>query len=232
MAYCIVLSLTVAILIVGRLSLTRQIRRGEGDLASARTFVTTLHRYWESKGADGSAYAELVRESPHVQRVLGGYAVTSRPFRADGVLVRNYPVILNGVPEVQRFIADGWLFQNNPAADVMQSMQEAVMRYDGDAVRLLKTLDGERRNILSLLREGVSAIAAVPINVLHSLGVLSDSASTSARQSRAFRLLRGLLALLYIASAIVTLVTGSTEAWSRLLRWQRPTTVPQSSSDP
>ena len=93
-------------------------------------------------------------------------------------------------------------------SDHGQLVGETLVRYMGWSADQIGNKRRELRNPVVWLREGVAALLLLPVWFLRSLGLLSPSRSGRLARSALFRLLTGVVALLGLLSALVTIILG------------------------
>ncbi len=71
------------------------------------------------------------------------------------------------------------------------------------------------RNPIVWFREGVAVILLLPVRLLRSLGLLSESGSASVARSALFRLVAGLVALIGLLASFIELVLGRSQRLQR-----------------
>lgn len=93
------------------------------------------------------------------------------------------------------------------------TLEETVERYVGVLEHALNTTSVELRNPISLLREGVQCLVLTPLHLLTWVRIMGVSAARQLRHSVAVRLFSGMITVLTVVSALVSLVTG----WERFV---------------
>lgn len=145
-------------------------------------------------------YEWLTKKVTRVQEDIGSYGIIAMykpPFAA--YAIRNYPILLNTLPEIARHTAH--------PSDI-GSCLEALLRFSGSHEEYLDRLSRRARNPFSWFQEGTQALLLVPLYLLSWLGITGVSLLARASASRATRMVSGILALITPISALMTLVTG------------------------
>jgi hypothetical protein len=209
--------LTVAGLIViaggGNWILRRRLLTLQELKYRAVEFHNKLGEYLESGGRDSSGYQWLTLRAVRMQEELGSYGVMGKfrpPFA--NYLVSNWPIVLNSLPEIHQSLSDSILF--NQAASYAQILKDALIRYIGVLDYKIEMAGKETKNPIMSFREGVQAILRIPIFLLYWLGLRPAPSLSGSRVSRA---IAGLIAVLSLASAVVSLAVG----WSPFVKLLR-----------
>jgi hypothetical protein len=203
-----------SILSLGLLSLVRCKSRICNEIAFSEEFINKLVVYVESNGCDSESYGWLTRRSSKMQKILGAYGVYAsyRPPYA-GFQFRDYPVIINMLPELRMTLESNFLSRGDLTRQYAVSLQETILRYIG----VLEDRDNELfkciRNPVAGFREGVRIIMALPLSILEWLGALSDKTVSALISSRVFKLLTAFISLVGFVSAVIGIVLG----WNQFL---------------
>jgi hypothetical protein len=171
-------------------------------------FTTKFGRYVHSQGEDESLYVELTGLATRMQRELGAYGIMAmyRPPFA-GFAYRNYPVILNMLPEYRETSGDP-ILQRNQAPQYASAIRDVLIRYSGALSEREADVRKELRNPLIWFREGVKAILATPVVLLETFGILTPERSATLIGSGLLRIGAGVIALIGLAAALVQIITG------------------------
>ncbi len=190
---------------VGRVLLGREVGRLHEDREFAHAYLRAFRTYIASDGADTESYSWMVHRSQKLQRNMGHHGVASTFVAPFGrYTVQNYRIILNALPEVRKALSDNFL--RPVASQYIDFIQEAIIRYGGELDDALELAQGSVNNPFRALRQGVQALILAPGYLMHWLG-LSRSPSMSSR-GVVLRISSGLLALIGLASAVVSIVVG------------------------
>lgn len=199
----------LALTVVGRVRLGRKLSDVRGDVVFAKEFFEHLKRFVESSGRDMEAYAWCTRNSVRMQRELGpyGWLEAYRPPFGD-VIYNRAAVITTLLPELYSQFNISSFEPYAPAVNSLtQTLQEVLIRHFGvlseEESSILKGL----RNPLVWLREGVRWALLLPLSVLDWLGVTSGVAGRASR-SRIGKVVAGLVTLLGLLSAVITVFLG------------------------
>lgn len=151
-----------------------------------------------------ATYQWLTLGSTRVQNEMGAHGIM-RQFRPPfaNYIFPNWPIVLNALPEIQRSLQDPILFEQ--AGNYAQILKDALLRYVGALEDEIEAVAKEATNPVSSFREGVNAFLRAPIFLLYWLG-LRGVPSLSA--GPAGRVVSGLVALIMLLSAVVSLVVG------------------------
>jgi len=174
----------------------------------AVSYLEKLKAYWESGGADSEAYGWLIHRSNKMQREMGDQGIIDqyRPPH-EKYMIRNYPIILNMLPDLRRSLEDD-LLARRLAPEYLNAIEESIFRYLGSLEDSQQTLRNDLKNPVKWFRRGVGDVVALPLYLAGWLGAFPDKVVGSWTGSPPFSLLSGLLALVGFASGIMTIVLG------------------------
>ena len=199
-----VISVLLGVLGVGFARVLRALSGLLAERAEVESYIQTYTRYMQSRGADNQAYGALIERSCRTQEVLGEVGIMAQymaPFSR--YAIPNYQIIMNAVPAMHREF--GLAFGGS---DHGQLVGETLVRYMGWSADRIAIKQRELRNPVVWFREGVATLLLLPVWLLQSLGLLSSSGSGRFASSALFRLLTGVVALLGLLSALVTIILG------------------------
>lgn len=176
----------------------------------AHDFLNKLNIYLNSQGRDYNTYIWLIQRSVKVQSDMGSFGILHafRPPYAN-YMYQNYPAILNILPEIRKEFDDDSYLRNTRALHEYGSLlNESLLRYIGALDDMFKSARGDLRNPFIWLREGFQQILLLPLTLLHWLGVMGNVLVDTIAKNRLFKILAGIVALLGVLSAIMTIVIG------------------------
>ncbi|QEP42993.1 hypothetical protein D5085_07595 [Ectothiorhodospiraceae bacterium BW-2] len=177
-------------------------------ISFSENFLQLLKQYWNSGGRDNEAYSQLLHDSHKMQNIMGGLGVFVHyqpPYR--NYMMKNYPVILNMLPELRQTLDDEFL-SAQLASNYMNAMQETLIRYMGYLDNQLETNKQELVNPIKWFRNGIREVLSLPIQLLDWLDIINHQKAATAITSKLFKIIAGVVALISFFSAIVTIVTG------------------------
>lgn len=187
----------------------------------ADTFMRLLVRFWESGGADARAFAEMTTMSAALQVEMGPYGVAAF-YRLPGEnhAYQNYQLIVNLLPEIRHWMRrrDSFMMMD-PSLSMAEFLQDAVHRYSGVLQERREALEQRLRNPLALLAAGVRWGLSIPLEVLTSIGLLSEPTVAAFENGRLGRVVSGVVTLMGLVSAVVTLVLGWTQIVETVGSW-------------
>jgi hypothetical protein len=195
-------------------------RRMTQRLVLAHEFRDQFIRYCNSEGRDGEAYTWLMLNSNRVQSEMGGHgiAATFRPPAAN-YAIKNYPIILNMVPEIRRLFAqDEFRLFHRMVGEYACMVDEALLRYVG---ALGDALDESRWRLLNpfiWFRLGVEQLLSVPVLMLRWSGLIGAGVVAAVQGNILFRGLSAAITFIGLISSVVTILLG----WSDTVNLVRP----------
>lgn len=174
----------------------------------ALEFLGQLRTYLDSRGRDMKTYSWLISRSNKMQNQMGSQGIMGSykpPYQ--NYMIKNYPIILNMLPELRKSIEDD-ILSRSLADQYANALQEALVRYIGTVEDILEEERREMQNPVIWLREGIRGIISIPMLILSWLGVISETTAFNISSSFFFRILAGLVATVGFVSAIVTIALG------------------------
>ncbi|MBI3809356.1 MAG: hypothetical protein HY284_02715 [Nitrospirae bacterium] len=203
-------ALFLLLLVVGFVRVVRRVRGIRGKKEFASEFLGRFREYFSSGGKDYEAYSWLVHRSPKMQTDLGSVGIMALyrpPFAQYGY--RNYPIILNMLPELRREFADDFLTHHSSLPNEYgAAIQETLVRYlgvlDDEAVQQQLEL----RNPLVWLREGVRFMLLLPVLTLSWVGLISAQAVGRVSTNLLFKIVAGIVTLIGVVSGIMGIILG------------------------
>jgi len=214
--------LGIALLIgVGFISVRSELAELVRQSAFADEFLKKFWQYWNSRGEDAEAYAWLTYNSVRMQRQLGNLGIIAT-YKPPGVqyAFKNYQVVVNMIGELNSWLTDRYatVFLG-PSQQIAQALNDVLVRHLGVLGDRSDRSATELRNPFVLLRKGVQQVIVLPVRLLNWLGLLGGSTVSAIRQSAVIRLLGGVITLLGLTSAVVTLVVGWDLFMAIVRRW-------------
>jgi hypothetical protein len=200
----VALSAVILIGVLGWSLLRRRVGSITEERASAGEFANNLVAYLESRGRDLEKYYWLLHRSVPMQSQMGRHGIIAEFHAPFGMFTkRNYPVLLNAIPSVHQSLTGGMPGQ---AQQYGQMAHEALVRYCGVLDDRLQRAKAEAKNPVVAFRQGVQAVLSAPRSLLSWLGLVSPPNPYSRRPLA--RIGSGLVALLSLAAAVITVVVG------------------------
>ena len=160
----------------------------------------------DSNGNDTITYGWLLLRSNKMQNLLGPQGIIHHfkpPFA--NYAYKNYPVILNMIPEVRKFIGG---ISVKYAHEYAITIRECIIRYAGTLEDLADILYKELFNPFIWIRETFQIVTALPFFLLNWFGIISTSALRSITSNILFKLSSGFIAVVGFLSAIIGIITG------------------------
>jgi len=214
-----------SILIIGFIRVRSKYNQTKQKESFTQEFLGKLHVYISSRGSNLAAYTYLIMHSNKMQDYLGILGICNyRPPFANHIH-RNYPIILNLLPELNRCFQDNSLagtnftFQHDIANYNISTLQEVLLRYLGELNE--KTNEDHRllKNPIIWFREGVQMILILPIQLLNWLGIVSIPVFKKISQSFVVKILSSIIVLMGIFSSVIEITLG----WNEFIAWVKYT---------
>lgn len=194
-----------ALFAIGLVALRRSVSKIAADLDFICEYREKFHVF--AAQDDSQAYAWLTLNANRMQAQMGtqGLMTFKPPFANH--MIRNYPIVLNILPEVRKCLNDELLSQSL-LSDYASLLDEALMRYQGSLLEHHRMAVAAAKNPVAWLTAGIRSVFALPLWFLASAGVLPRTFAIRIVSSSFYRVLSGLVATVGFISAIVGLATG------------------------
>jgi len=193
--------------LIGFVSEFFRVRREAKHLNLVGEFLEKFINWVNGKGKDYQLYNWLIAKSDSVQTIIGRFGLIH--FRAPFNIysVKNYPVILNGLPEIRKQFHEMFPV-GNALSFYIDAVDGCLRRYLGSQEELTKH---DIRNLINPVRlfcGGVAWILELPINFLTDCKVISSSRSLRIVNGKLFAIFSGLATLVTIMTGIMAIVMG------------------------
>ncbi|MBP6468901.1 MAG: hypothetical protein KBE23_09780 [Chloroflexi bacterium] len=209
------LVIPIVLSFIGYLEIKKRIQRLEEKKEFAVEFLNRLVEFVNSGGKDEETYSWLVQRSPKLQTEMGHWGVSDKLLRPyDNVIVSNYPLILNGIPEIYRCLVLSQ-FSARIGLSYANMVRESIYRYVGIVNDWLKAASEDIRNPIIWLREGVKQLLLLPFLVLEWVGIVTSKTVSSFSNSAFLKFVGGVITIIGLIGSVVTIVTG----WAPFLQW-------------
>ena len=160
------------------------------------------------QSVDREVYEWLTMNATRMQQQLGSGGILSFKPPFANYIIPNYVVVPNALMEIRKCLEDSVLARGHLASQYASLLDDAILRHEGTVHERIRLNTRSLLNPLKWLTRGVSVILGLPVWVLQSVGLISESSGTRLRKSRGFEILSGFSTLVGFVSAVVGLVTG------------------------
>ena len=190
-----------------------RLRRGLSNIIDSKSFLIDFHKaladYVQSGGKNQEAYTNLVSWSPRMQAALGSYGVGSYQAPYAGVIVHNYQIILNMIPDLRRWLDDDFKFiSTRPANDVANTIRDTLLQHDGILSEALEDVQKELANPTIWFREGARWLVLFPLNLLSWFGIIGGSTASRVGGSWIVKLAISVSSVAIFLAALSTIIAG------------------------
>lgn len=210
----VVLVVLIAIGCGGWILLAKRAHEIVERLEFAHEFAHRLNEYVSSGGTNMDSYGWLLHRSPEMQKEMAGHGIM-RGFRPPfaKVMYKQYPIILNMLPSLREQFEDG--IGMSLARQYANSLEESLVRYQGALDDRLERARQDLRNPFVAFRQGVQAIVVFPGFLLHWLGL--GKAPGLYGRGAFVRYLTGIVSIIGLLAALITIVVGWSDFWGIML---------------
>jgi hypothetical protein len=130
---------------------------------------------------------------------MGGYAKIDYKPEFANYFIHNYDLILNTIPKFG---------QGDHNEFDIKSVDESLVRYLGYCEELIEENKKQISNPFIWFRDGMHEILSLPIYLFYWFGIIGEKAKFKIKGTYLFRLLSGIISVLYFISSIMTIFLG------------------------
>ena len=208
------ISITIILIVIGFIVNIINIKEKENDYTFLNEyygkFQNLISDVFEKKQINHEEYTWLMSNCDKAQIILGQAGIVS--YTQFNRYYRNIQILLNVMNEIT-------LYFNNPLYDeenitMVNWCENAFLRKRGILEDYIK---GEQKKLINPfynLTSGIRFILVVPINILNSIGLISNNGMNKLKNNVFIRILSGIISLLTVLSVIITIVVG----WDDFIR--------------
>lgn len=169
----------------------------------ANKYFQTYDRNSRSGDFDGELFVWLTINVSKIQGILGTFGVMDyfAPFQTYSV--PNYQIVINTIPK----------FRDGSVKDFdTHSVDDCLLRYLGYLEEYSGEMQKNLRNPIVWFRVGFREILSIPIFIMKWLGIISNRAVYSIKDSLFYNVIAGIFALVTLVASIITIAVGFDEA--------------------
>ena len=191
--------------VIGFVSKLLRMKREAKYINLVVEFLGKFISWVDGEGKDYQLYNWLIAKSDFVQTIIGRFGLIH--FRApfNSYTVKNYPVILNAIPEIQKQFNETY---HTGLSFYITTVDGCLRRYLGSQEELNKDDINNLLNPVKLFCGGVAWILELPIYFLTECKIISSSLSLSIINGKIFCIFSGLATLVTIITGIMAMVMG------------------------
>ncbi|MFI4910958.1 MAG: hypothetical protein ACIAQZ_04755 [Sedimentisphaeraceae bacterium JB056] len=197
----------VVIAIVGLVSEYHQIRKKRKKLKLVQEFLGNFDEWCSSQWNDKQLYNWMISKSEIIQKQLGYSGLIDLRLPFEKGYHKNYPIILNSIPAIQRGISDLYL-NKEEVATYCQMVDGCLRRFIGSREEYISYRLKKLYNPLSLFCNGIGVILAIPVYMLEECKIISPNRSELITESNFFGFINLIASLVTIVSGSMVIVLG------------------------
>jgi hypothetical protein len=207
--YLISISLIIIPIIVGLIPRLVEKKRCDAKLLFASSYLIQFQKYIENFASNTEAYVYMIKNSNRMQNQLGnqGLLTIKKPF--NGVIIRNYTIILSGLTELESYLSQPIL--KNQTSQLAKLIIDALLRNIGDNENRIKEIISSLKNPVILYKEGWYRVISLPLLILEWLGLVTRSTLVIIIHNVIFKIIIGIISLIGLISSIMTITLGYKE---------------------
>lgn len=211
-----------AVVALGFLRLLRRLWYVSGQHIFANEFRDKFIVYCDSRGNDEKSFTWMMLNSNRLQREMGAYGLYGSykpPF--SNYAYKNYPIILNMLPELRSLIERdvGRSFHAEVIVSMIRALDEALLRYIGVIEERAQRERGQLLNPFFWLSEGVTLVLSAPLILLSCFGLLGTLTLNRIQRSFTFRLVSVSGGLVSVIASFMTIFLGWGESIRLMLKF-------------
>lgn len=207
----------VIILVIGVVKTINSLFSIKADFDFYGEYLTHLNSYLESlqnKNENTTEYEWLVRNSPKMQRKIGGYGVINSLIDGN-YRYTNIQVLMVMLPEMRQIYKQlansdfyALRFEQERFEKYTTLIIECLIRYEGGLEESQERAIKHLKNPFSWLRIGTQWIVELPISLLYWTGVIKYTWYNRLTDNFVIKLINFFIIVIGFISSIVTIVTG------------------------
>jgi hypothetical protein len=206
-----IILIPVVLMVAGVIRQVLILRKKALRLDLATEFLNKFLEWCNGRAEDHSLYNWMLNKSETVQTMLGsgGLMHIRRPFESG--YHPNVPVILSGIPEIQRAWHEGWRVHDQVISAYTQTIDGCLRRFIGSTEEQRRRERARLFNPLVLFCGGVAWLMELPLFILSETNIISTSRRMIIANGRLFSLLSGIGTIATLIATIMAIVMG----WDR-----------------
>ena len=169
-----------------------------------KKFQNLIDNVFEKNNIKSRDYAWLMTNCDKMQYILGESGIIS--YIEGGRYYNNIPLLLNVMNEITSYVNNPLVGENE--IKMVQWCQNAFLRKTGILNDYIKNETKRIYNPLYSLSAGIKFILLIPVEILNSIGLISNNGKNKINDNKIVKILSGILSLITILSAIITIVIG------------------------
>ena len=211
--YCIVIAFVIFIIGGFLLKLKRV-----NDLENRRTnvndfrnkFIDLANQLMQKGYFDAALYQECIMNVDKIQIELGVLGIAS--YIKDGlrgIQGNNIPILINYLPELRSYSNDlhNCIVRERLLKNI-ELIDDLLLRHISNLNDAIDSIKSTIFNPFSCFVESIRWILELPIFILSSFGIISDTVTTRVYGSVFFKVISGIFSLVTFVSGLMTIVLG------------------------
>jgi hypothetical protein len=170
-------------------------------------FNNAFVEYFQSMGRNIVKYQFLIMNSNRMQLLLGEQGLMHMRPPFTNLIIKDYPIVVNGIPEMQKYFMMGYFDQQ--ANQMGQYVLEALLRTIGQIRERKSRTKKYLMNPVKLIVIGIHAVLSAPIYMLSSLNIIGKNSQIRFLSSDFYRIIK----------ASVTFISFTSSVFSIIFRW-------------
>lgn len=220
----IALGIVLAIMVIGFLSKYVQLKNNRERIDFCTEyklkFIDLINRYTSSYSLDGALYTELTEKAARMQQELGSDGLVEIVDNLNGIKARNYPVLLNFLPELRNF--DFWqdnTIMQHRLISLARTCEDAFTRHIGQLNHLQEQGQKYLFNPFSCFANGIRWLLWLPSNILLWCGFISEDTGLKLQFNWVIKILTLIITIIGLLSSVMTIALGWDEFYGMLAPW-------------
>lgn len=220
MTTILIIASILLVFLIGFIQIFRELSRLKSKIHFANEyrnkFIEFANKYFKSYDKynrtgkiDGSLYVWLTRNVNKIQSHVGYIGIMSYKPAYQNYMINDYQIIINTIPMFRQGQVEHF--------DV-NSVDDCLLRYSGHLEDCHDSTSNNLKNPIIWFREGFKEIFSIPIFILNWFGIISKQKLESIKDSLIYKLISGLIALITLASGIVTIIIGYEQTIQLLIK--------------
>lgn len=199
----------IILFIIGFIDNCREIVRLNNNIDFSNEFLNKFRLFIESKCRDNITYEWILKNSTHMQEILGSHGIMSYKDSYANYIINNYQIIINIIPEiVQTALSSHSSLFGEALNTKTRTISEVILRYIGATEDARSIYISRIKKPFHLFSDGWFIVISIPLKILRSFGIISSGIYSTVGTSIIYKLILFVAFCLGIYADILSVKQG------------------------
>jgi hypothetical protein len=196
---------------IGLISYILAIREVNIKINFVMQFRKNFLDWVDSQGNDRTSYQWLLLNSNKMQSIMGPEGIMA-VFRNVAYQIKNYPIILNGIPMIDQYFRDYILSRS--VDDLIHLIDQPQIRFLGTLKEHHEIYASRIKNPFSCLHRGLVITTSSPLYVLFAFGLMTKIAISNIQHTTIFKAIVFVISVVGLGASLIGITVDGSEALS------------------